>query len=47
MNVNSLELFEAGKMQEAAAAHHEYLVHSERIVLAVYARRISDGGQPK
>ena len=47
MNVNILELFEAGKLQEAAAALNEYLVHSERIVLAVYARRISDGGQPK
>ena len=47
MNVNILELFEAGKLQEAAAALNEYLVHSERIVLAVYARRISDSGTPK
>ena len=47
MNVNILELFEAGKLQEAAAALNEYLVHSERIVLAVYARRISDSGTAK
>lgn len=47
MNVKILELFEAGKLAEAAAALNDYLVHSERIVLAVYARRISDGGQPK
>ena len=47
MNVNILELFEAGKLQEAAAALNQYLVHSERIVLAVYARRISDSGTPK
>ena len=47
MNVNILELFEAGKLQDAAAALNEYLVHSERIVLAVYARRISDSGTPK
>jgi DNA-binding GntR family transcriptional regulator len=47
MNVNILELFETGKLQEAAAALNEYLVHSERIVLAVYARRISDGGTAK
>lgn len=39
----SLALVVAG----AAAALNDYLVHSERIVLAVYARRISDGGQPK
>ena len=36
MNVNILELFEAGKLQEASAALNEYLVHSERIVLAAY-----------
>lgn len=46
MNVKILELFEAGKLAEAAAALNDYLVHSERIVLAVHARRISDGGQP-
>lgn len=41
-NVKILELFEAGKLAESAATLGEYLVHSERIVLAVYARRISD-----
>jgi len=42
MNVNILELFEAGRLPDAAAALNDYLVHSERIVLAVYARRLSD-----
>ena len=41
-NVKIVELFEAGKPQEAAAALGDYLVHSERIVLAAYARRIPD-----
>jgi DNA-binding GntR family transcriptional regulator len=45
MNVKIAELFAAGKLQEASAALHEYLVHSERIVLAVYARKISDAGR--
>lgn len=44
MNVKIVDLFEAGKLQEAAATLNEYLVHSERIVLATYARRISDSG---
>ncbi len=44
MNVKIVELFEAGRLQEAAAALNDYLVHSERIVLAVYARRISEPG---
>jgi DNA-binding GntR family transcriptional regulator len=43
-NVKILELFEAGKLAESAATLGDYLVHSERIVLAVYARRLSDGG---
>ena len=47
MNLNILQLFEAGKLQEAASALNDYLVHSERIVLAVYARRISDGSTLK
>ena len=41
-NVKILELFEAGKLAESAAVLGDYLVHSERIVLAVYARRLSD-----
>ncbi|MFT3814438.1 MAG: GntR family transcriptional regulator [Acidovorax sp.] len=45
LNVKIAELFEAGKLQEASAALHDYLVHSERIVLAAYARRISDSGR--
>lgn len=40
-NVKIIELFEAGQPQQAAAALNDYLVHSERIVLAAYARRIS------
>ena len=43
-NVKILELFEAGKLAESAANLSDYLVHSERIVLAVYARRLSDSG---
>lgn len=43
-NVKIVELFEAGKPHEAAAALADYLVHSERIVLAAYARRVSDAG---
>lgn len=41
-NAKILELFEAGKLAESAAVLGDYLVHSERIVLAVYARRLSD-----
>ena len=44
MNVKILELAEAGDYAGAAAALNDYLVHSERIVLAVYARHISDAG---
>ena len=42
MNAKIGDLFEAGKLPEAAAMLNDYLVHSERIVLATYARRISD-----
>lgn len=41
MNLRLLEMVEANQMAEAAAALNEYLVHSERIVLAVYARQIA------
>ncbi|HOX69370.1 MAG TPA: GntR family transcriptional regulator [Burkholderiaceae bacterium] len=44
MNVKILELAEAGEFAGAAAALTDYLVHSERIVLAVYARHISEAG---
>ena len=44
MNINILELAEGGEFARAAAALNDYLVHSERIVLAVYARHISDSG---
>jgi DNA-binding GntR family transcriptional regulator len=47
MNMNILQLFEAGKLQEAAATLSDYLIQSERLVLAVYARRISDDGLVK
>jgi hypothetical protein len=46
MNVKILELTEAGRYAEAAAALQDYLVHSERIVLAVYARRLAETGTP-
>ena len=45
MNVKILQLAEAGDYAGAAAALNDYLVHSERIVLAVYARHISDAGR--
>lgn len=44
MNQRLMELVEADQMAEASAALNDYLVHSERIVLAVYARRITDSG---
>lgn len=44
MNVKILELAEAGNFAGAAAALNDYLVHSERIVLAVYVRHISEAG---
>lgn len=44
MNVKILELAEAGEFARAASALNDYLVHSERIVLAVYARHIADAG---
>lgn len=44
MNVNILGLAEAGEFARAAASLGEYLVHSERIVLAVYARHLSEAG---
>lgn len=42
MNVTILGLAEAGEFARAAASLSDYLVHSERIVLAVYARHVSD-----
>ncbi|MDF3839155.1 GntR family transcriptional regulator [Cupriavidus basilensis] len=44
MNLKILELAEAGDFAKAATAMNDYLVHSERIVLAVYARRMADFG---
>ena len=44
MNIKILELAEAGDYAKSAAALNDYLVNSERIVLAVYARHISDSG---
>lgn len=44
MNVNILALTEAGDFTQAAAALNDYLVQSERIVLAVYARHLNDAG---
>ncbi len=37
MNTKLLELIEAGKFAEGSASLNDYLIHSERIVLAVYA----------
>lgn len=42
MNQRMLELLEAGRQQEASALLGEYLDHSERTVLAAYARSLSD-----
>lgn len=44
MNQNILTLAEAGEFARASAAMLDYLVHSERIVLAVYARHLNDAG---
>ncbi len=41
MNLRIMELVEAEKLSEASAMLNDYLVHSERIVLAVYARQIA------
>ncbi|WP_198968904.1 GntR family transcriptional regulator [Xylophilus sp. ASV27] len=40
MNLQILKLFEDGRPAEAAKALDDYLVHSERIILAAYARRL-------
>lgn len=44
MNQKILQIFEAGKASEAAQELHNYLVHSERIILAAYARRLAEAG---
>lgn len=44
MNLKILELAEAGEFTRAAAALNDYLLHSERIVLAVYARHAAENG---
>ena len=46
MNLKILELAEAGEFDKAASELDDYLVHSERIVLAVYARRIESMDLP-
>ena len=46
LNVQILELAEAGEFAKAAASLTDYLVQSERIVLAVYARHMSNSGWP-
>lgn len=43
-NLRILELVEQGAFAEAAATLHDYLVQSERIVLAEYARRMNEMG---
>jgi len=42
MNRAILELADAGAFAKAAASLNDYLVHSERLVLAVYARKLGD-----
>ncbi|WP_448953715.1 GntR family transcriptional regulator [Labrys neptuniae] len=42
-NLTILETTEAGAFDKAAALLGDYLIHSERLVLAVYARRLADG----
>jgi len=44
MNAAILERFEAGDMARAAEQMLDYLNHSERVVLSVYARRMSEAG---
>ena len=44
MNTKLLELIEAGKFAEGSVALNDYLIHSERIVLAVYARQMPESG---
>ena len=36
--------FESSKPADAAAELHDYLVHSERIILAAYARQLAQTG---
>jgi DNA-binding GntR family transcriptional regulator len=45
MNATLLALVEAGDFAKAAAALDDYLVQSERIVLAVYGRHIEGEAQ--
>lgn len=44
MNQKILRIFEDGSPADAAQELHTYLVHSERIILAAYARRLSEAG---
>ena len=44
MNQKILQIFEEGKAAEAAQELNAYLVHSERIILAAYARRLAEAG---
>lgn len=44
MNLKILQIFEAGRPAEAAQELSAYLVHSERIILAAYARRLAEAG---
>ena len=44
MNQHILQTFESSKPADAAAELHDYLVHSERIILAAYARQLAETG---
>jgi DNA-binding GntR family transcriptional regulator len=43
-NLKILDLVEAAEFERASAHLSEYLIRSERLVLAAYARRLADGG---
>ena len=45
MNQRIFKIFDDGKPAEAATALNDYLVHSERIILAAYARRLAESGK--
>lgn len=45
MNARMLALVDAGDFAQASGELHRYLIHSERAILAVYARHLSDSGR--
>ncbi|MEG0053135.1 MAG: GntR family transcriptional regulator [Comamonas sp.] len=47
MNQQILQLFEDGKPADASRMLNDYLVHSERIILAAYARTLAEAGHKR